>query len=209
MNKQSIHPSVQKELEVIEFLNIYLPHCTSKTRTIVNAGGCGVYASILYNELVKLGITPKIIALCDLNEDGPDSESQDTLNKRYSNFANFLKSGEVKLPMSPSHIVIQLDREIYFDSEGILSGIKALCYPKKVEITKEKLDELVEKSDWNPIFDRDCVPEITEYLSKISEEFLLWKDGKEYKFVGGTFTDKTVTAREMQDNPLSRLFASM
>jgi hypothetical protein len=212
MNNPSINPSVQNELEVIEFLNIYLPHCASKTHTMINAGGCGVHASILYNELKKLGLNPTPVAMCDFSDGENDEELKALIKKRHENMLNFLRSGDVQLPMSPSHIVIQIDREVYVDCKGIVPGMDIIGASALVKLTKEQLDALIEKSDWNPIFDRDCTAEISTYLSTISEEFELWKNGKEYEFVGGNLSEKTVSAikhQQVLQNPFAALLGGL
>lgn len=135
-----------------------LAYVDSWTPTLINEGGCGVFAQLLSKELTDHGIEHKIYALFYEGND-PSYES---------NFKKFLETGKVvdKDGTGANHICILVDGTLYVDSTGIINKEVAVAMDK-IEMTLDQLDGLVEKGGWNPTFDKECISFIREHIQEI------------------------------------------
>lgn len=131
------------------------------THTQISSGGCGVFAAILSDKLTELGIKHKISVLYWNNKEG-QTEGRD-------NFKEFIKTHDKKnlKKAGEDHVVIYIeDEELYVDPEGIINPF-VLRVDERIEIDRETLQELVDNGDWNPVFDRDCIPEMKERMDYV------------------------------------------
>jgi len=160
-----------------------LPAFDLSIPTEINSGGCGVFAKLLYEELIKNNIPCKIYALFNHPKE----------DKQYKFFNEFINKGVIK-GAGVEHILVLIDDTFYVDSTGIMNA--AFWHAKvKVEISYNQLCQLVDEKDaWNNIFDSDCIPlmkskldEIFSHISNISSREYIIPD-KPIRM-----TDKTIS----------------
>lgn len=166
-------------LQLVEFLETFLPALDSRIPTRINEGGCGIFAKLLYENLKKAGFETKIVFLA--------SEEDKSI---IENICKNNKYGSEDKRTGFRHCMVSLNDFIYFDSMGVTLppqlAEKASKNEKKGEkiyvgeVSEENLEVFINHTDsWCEIFDRDCVPQIQEELSKLPEEFEKFKkEGK-------------------------------
>lgn len=172
------------------------------TPTDINSGGCGIFAILLSDELTKMGIDHKIIALY-MPHDGSEKDNADV------KLTEFINTGKKKGKLGISHVVIKLD-ELYLDSSGIVNP-QALRARTRVEIPKDKLQQLVdEKINWNPTFDRGCTNVIKEKLAYMFSNYSNFNSG--YFSIPGenevSYTEYTIKQKK-QNNPFAEMLNRM
>ncbi len=160
-----------KELQLVEFLETFLPAINSRVPTIIDHGGCGIFAKILYENIKKTGIETKIKFIASPKQ-----------KKAIENIIEKNKYEGADKHIGFLHCAVALNDYIYFDNDGVTKPLqvieKALNKNGKKEeayigeISAESLQVFIDNVEsWNDIFDRDCIPQITEELSKLPEEF--------------------------------------
>ena len=169
-------------LQFAAFLNEGLNYVDVLTPTKINSGGCGVFAQLLCEELEKFNIKHSIFALFP-------KEAEEYKNS----MMNFFVTGKADNKTAPAHIVTCINDSIYVDSDGIIN--EQVCIADiKVEITKEQLDMLVEKGEWNPTFDKKCIPVIEKNLGVIFQHLNDFHPGIfQYPKKGVEFTRHTIS----------------
>lgn len=116
----------------------------------INQGGCGVFASKLYKELVKLGYQPKILILDGKYDDF--SQKKETLNNRINKLPI---NGKLK-HTSFAHCCLEVGG-LVFDGKEV--GQKFLDswiyrYPIRGNYTIEELDLALKVGSWNSSYSR-------------------------------------------------------
>jgi len=136
---------------IIKYLNTELPKINSTINNI-NAGGCGVFASILGERLEKLGFKPKYVLLT--------SKSYNKVNygRKYIKDNKDVKIWELDEYITASHVVVSLSG-YYIDSSGCHKIGKEDWYCDKKRLKKGidiNLDTLKrfcdDESYWNTEF---------------------------------------------------------
>lgn len=114
----------------------------------INAGGCGVYASIMYKQLVELGYKPNIVIF---DRDSSLDYKKETLNNVMNN--NKVNSYD-KRNTSFLHCCLEVGG-FYFDGEAWGADIQANWGGYNVGYyTIEELDTALKVGGWNTSYDR-------------------------------------------------------
>lgn len=143
------------------FLADGLNYIDAFTPTLINAGGCGVFANLLGKELTKIGIAYKFIGISQ-NDEVSTKDMQDFLDNM----------ADAKKDMNISHILVEIDGLFYCDCTGIVNK-DYYTATGTVEISQAQLEALLHRKEtWNIIFDRDCTPFIQEKLDYIFDHML-------------------------------------
>lgn len=175
------------------FLQEGLNWINAWTPTEINEGGCGVFANLLSEKLTEYKIEHKILALYFGNEK-ESHVGKENLKAFIQNNSekNLKKAGE-------DHVVLYLvESELYVDSMGIRNPTVILS-DERIEISKDTLVKLCEKGDWNPTFDRECIPSIKEKLNEMFEHMDTFDSGC-FTYPGGKgvrYTDHTLKYKHM------------
>ena len=142
-------------LEFAEFLQEGMFYVDGNTPTIINAGGCGIFAKELYNELSANNINCKIFTVA------ADIKAK---KEKLRNF--ILTNGIEDRESSFSHIFIKVEDVLFVDSDGIMKGM--VDNPTMIEISYPELINFIENAKtWNPIYDRDCDSKIQSLLNEV------------------------------------------
>ena len=190
------------------FLAEALSYVNAWTPTEIDLGGCGVFASILSDKLTELNIEHKIYALYYYK----DSKTDDSHIGR-TNFRHYLKEHDDKSlkKAGEDHIIIYLtEEELYIDDRGIINPL-AFAVDEKIEISRETLQALIDKGDWNPIFDRDCIPFIKEKIDFVFKNNIDYESGT-FEFPKPNsikYTEKTIKNKRKQGSMESLLSSIM
>lgn len=182
----------ERPLEFIEFLNRYLPWLNSQVDTEINAGGCSVFALILYNVLVGLGFSPVIVALFDAhrgNKHMSDAERE--------TFDDAIKQPHIEKEAGPDHVLLRLFKDLYIDSTGIVStGIEFLNSLEPISLAV--LERINTEIEWNSEYDKELTPRIKTLVEVIPQEFENYLNGKEFPLPteGIHLNQHTVTERK-------------
>lgn len=116
----------------------------------LNAGGCGVFASLMYKKLKSLGYEPKIVILdCTTYElEHKKNILNRVMNRERTRFDDTEST-------SFAHCYIKVDGVIF---DGLRMGSNVLCpfwaYDSVGEYTIEELDTCLKVGSWNPSFKR-------------------------------------------------------
>lgn len=165
-----------ENLQLVEFLETFLPVIDSRIPTKINNGGCGIFAKNLYDKLIQMGFEVKLVYIAS-------EEEQPIIERVIKN--NKYEKGEKRSGFQ--HCMVSLGDYIYFDSTGVTHPPQLLEKASKGnkkaderlyvgEISEENLQIYNDHIDsWSQIFDRDCIPQIEEELSKLPEEFEKFK----------------------------------
>lgn len=166
----------EKSLEFIEFLNRYLPWVDTQIHTDINAGGCAVFAQILYNVLISMGFSPSIIALFDSHRC-----DKEVSNEELVTFNAAIKESHINSEAGPEHVLLRLFKDIYLDSTGVVSAkIEFLNAFEPIEYSV--LNRINNEIEWNSEYDRSLTPQIKSLLEALPEEFDNYLEGKEFPF---------------------------
>lgn len=125
------------------------------TPTLINRGGCGIFARMLYKKLIEIGVPEediKIIALFSSDTDTNDS---------IVDFVN--NGGNVPIPIYLDHIVIKYNRH-YWDSTGIVDDYYDPGYHLRLKLSPTRLDQLIDADIWRSTFKRSYIPLIQQLL---------------------------------------------
>jgi hypothetical protein len=196
----------QETLHFVAFLQEALPFVDAWTPTDINSGGCGVFAGLLYNKLKEMGQEPEIIGLFY------DDTHKFTEGARKA-MKNFLKDGSDVEKAGDDHIVIKL-QDLYIDSRGIINTVIEHC-DNFFPMNPEQLNLLVEKGEWNPVFDRGCTGFIRERLDYVFGLLEVYQPGKTFRLPKEdevTYTSHTMKQKENQGicfNNLKELFGKL
>jgi hypothetical protein len=128
--------------------------------TLINNGGCAIFAKMLSEHLTKYGIPHKIIFLVD---DNLEDNIQKVRNENFSIYLNNIREKkESDEDICCSHCITQID-DYYLDSEGIVEDVDF----EKFEVSYDELVNIIRDSKhWSDVFDHSCIPKIQEYLDK-------------------------------------------
>lgn len=147
----------------------------------LNAGGCGVFATLLCQRLQALGFDAKIYALIDLLDD--DERIDFYLKKHQSNLSALHKAminGErpsAEEVYFNDHYCVAVD-EFYFDSTGICKlskdnevlldgGIEFMVIHEEVSVEELHYGSFIEDNlVWNPDYDRSQNDRVREILER-------------------------------------------
>lgn len=164
------------------FLSEYLPYVDSRVPTIINMGGCAVFALHLSDQLDKMNISHNIEALVfDYKEEyGPEGvkETKDEI----SNLMKLINTGKGDFKAVESHVAIRVEGAL-FDSLGSMcdqdgSFREHLPKIKKViTIPKAILIKQIQLGEWKPIFDKSQEPLIKHLLAKMPKAMYRWEPG--------------------------------
>lgn len=155
----------ETQLQLINFLEAFLPSVDSKIPTDINEGGCGIFAKHLFLNLQSLGLTNEFKIFYLSSKKGIDA-----LNYTIAN--NKIKNKHVGI----QHCYVRINDFIFVDSKGIeVSPVQSTKNSKNMlsgEISLEVLQTLIDNiGSWNEIFDRDCEETIAFELGKMKEQF--------------------------------------
>ena len=122
--------------------------------TLINNGGCAIFAKMLSEHLTKYGIPHKIIFLVD---DNLEDSIQKVRNENFSIYLNNIREKkEDDEDIGCSHCITQID-DYYID--------------EKFEVSYDELVSIIRDSKhWSDVFDHSCIPKIEEYLDKAFEK---------------------------------------
>lgn len=197
----SNQPTIQAAVNSAKFpifLEEGLTSFDSAIPTEINAGGCGYFAQMLSEELAKFAIPFKIFCCSD---DVDEKEMQSYLNDMT------IKNNNI------DHIIVCVNNIVYCDSTGIVN-IQFLKFNYKVEISKETLDEMLRigetKDTWNPIFDRDCLPQMHTKLDEVFSHLADFHPGM-FQYVSDIrLTEKTIeNKRKRMPFGMSSIFSQI
>jgi len=172
-----------------------LSYVDAWTPTEINMGGCGIFAQLLAEELDKCSIPYKIYAIY-FNKGDDNLKSIEAINKCNNGEEVSLKK------RGAEHVVLNIKDEIWIDSTGICNA-EVLQSIDKLELSKQVLDKLVIEGQWNPTFDKDCIPEIK---SKLDEVFVHLKDFHSGIFKFPTKGDVKWTEHTKEYQAISNIF---
>jgi hypothetical protein len=163
------------------FLAEYLPYVDSRVPTLINMGGCAVFALHLSDQLDKMHIPHTIEALVfDYGEYG--EEGAKAAKDEISNLMKLINVGTGSFDMAEGHVAIRVDGAL-FDSLG------SLCDPdgsfradipkikKVISIPKSVLIRQINLGEWLPVFDKSQEPLIKHLLSKMPKAMHHWDPG--------------------------------
>lgn len=149
-----------------DFLAEYLPSMDEqKTKTMINAGGCGFFAYELSKVLDKMNVPHEIVALWDLFSCG------------YDETKNYVAGKGSATDCGVGHCVVKID-DTFFDAMGITDKDYVENFKNELAIKEELLPPMIHNDHWNDIFDKKEEPEITKYLHDIPKAFENWTPGK-------------------------------
>ncbi len=163
----------QAECKLLEFLNEELPKVQEKYRTI-NAGGCGVFAQFLSEELTKLGIDHQIVWI------GRHWYTKDK-RKIKSLFRRVIKTNEGNLSLkyfheeelSLAHLMVEVGNHLV-DATGVYADLEDTCWEHLNIIgtlTLKQVTEMVSTpSGWNDEFDREHIKGVGSMVKKITKK---------------------------------------
>jgi len=165
METSKTFSNAEKQLELINFLEAFLPSVDSAIPTEINEGGCGIFAKHLYLNLLTLGLenTFEIYYLSD-------KDMLKDLNYTIQN--NKIKNQHVGI----QHCFVKINDFIFVDSKGVeVSPVLVTKGSKEMftgTISIEALQTLIDNDgSWNDVFDRDCEEQIKTELGKMKEKF--------------------------------------
>lgn len=146
--------------QLSQFLEEALPYVGNSLPTIIDHGGCGIFAHMLYNKLSAAGYDATIIAFVP-------EYSEDGIAKLV---AGKLHAKDISEYMGVTHVVVSIN-DCMYDDNGILDEPLGGA---EVTLTSSQLEELLSIGDiWNSDFDRSCIPilqsKMDEVFGKISE----------------------------------------
>lgn len=136
----------------------------------INAGGCGVFALYLSEELEKRNVKHEIVWI---GETWNNSKRviRDVLKSNSNLTLQVFNDNGVYL----SHVMIKVGKR-YVDAEGVFTGFNNTYWAARnryvlAKIKKKELSMLVESPDgWNPDFNRGLMPKIKKQVKKIMEK---------------------------------------
>jgi hypothetical protein len=184
-------------LKFVTFIEEALPYVDEWTPTEINAGGCGIFAGLLYDKLTEEGLPCEIYALY-MDKDEDESER---------NLRNFISNNGGPEKAGADHIVTKC-LHLYLDSHGIINPV-VLQARDKILLTREQLQVIDEhSSSWNSMFDRDCTPFIQGKITEIFTKYDTYQEGcfpnpKENQI---EYTQHTIEEREKHSDPFEELF---
>ena len=141
----------------------------------INNGGCGIFASYLYKELVKYGFKPKILTLTSYGVD--KDEIRDYKNSYLPNLRYSRKNNRSPNNGAKSHYMVKLGN-FALDCSGSFAFQKQKDHTVKIEkreyiygilgtISIEDLDYLIKMEwAWNYCFERKHSPKIQRLIKK-------------------------------------------
>jgi hypothetical protein len=153
-----------KLLRALESLSII----SDKYKSI-NAGGCGVFALYLSEELEKRNVKHEIVWIGETCNNSK-RVIRDVLNSNSNFNLQIFNENGVYL----SHVMIKVGKR-YVDAEGVFTGFNNTYWAARnrfvlAKITKKELSMLVESPEgWNPSFNRGLMPKIKKQVKKIIE----------------------------------------
>lgn len=164
------------------FLNEYLPYVDSRVPTIINMGGCAVFALHLSDQLDRMHIPHTIEALVFNYVElyGPQGEKVE--RDEISNLMKLINTGKGDFKMAESHVAIRVDGAL-FDSLGSMcddDGSFRRHMPKIkqiITIPKPILMKQIQLGEWEPIFDKSQEPLIKHLLAKMPKAMYHWEPG--------------------------------
>jgi hypothetical protein len=159
----------EDKLRFIAFLEETLQFIDRHTPTLINSGGCGVFADLLTDELDKRGVEYQIIAFWE--------EKGKEIQTNTNNFLNNAVKPQNPHKIGVKHICVKLFDLFYVDSHGVES-INTINADLQEVLTKSQLKALDDvKEAWNNIFDRECVKDIQVALTEVFNRLDSWIPG--------------------------------
>lgn len=191
--------NAQEEEHFIAFLVEGLTTLNANTPTYINKGGCGYFAKLLSEQLTQHGIEHQILAIFPTLDNDQEKEW-------FSNFKKFLAGNASNLRKAlPEHIVVQIG-ELCFDATGTTEASVLAAGDRVYPITMEQLNAMLAKGDdWNPIFDKDLLPDIKERLEKMFNSYDNFHHGSFGKFPTRLEASKNTIRAMERNNPLAGL----
>lgn len=184
------------------FIDEAMKFVDSQVPTVINKGGCGIFAKDLAREFEKYGINYKIYAVFF-----PEQKTMTVEDEEQEIFNNLIKFKEGKCEPKKAgigHVIIVVDDMIAIDSQGVENFIFNSAV-LKTELTLSQLEELDnEKSIWNKVFDRSQEPVIQKLLDQVFEKLEEFKPGTYKLGKPVTYTDYTIERLQSQ-NPFAAL----
>lgn len=206
MKTSQTFSNAEKQLELINFLEAFLPAVDSAIPTEINEGGCGIFAKHLYLNLQTLGLDNKF-------EIYYLSEKDMIKDLTYPLKNNKIENQHVGI----QHCFVKINDYIFVDSKGVeVSPVLVTKGSKDMftgTISLEVLQTLIDNDgSWNDVFDRDCEEQIKTELGKMKEKFenFLTSGNLDVEMQHNTrLSKKTVKAKRSMMGGLAGLFGRM
>jgi hypothetical protein len=155
-------------LNLFEVLKNDIPQVEERFDRI-NAGGCGVFALSLSDELNKKDIAHKIVWIGDALRNETE-ELHKKIHHIFESNENLTLDTFNNKGLYLSHVMVVIDGK-YIDATGLYDGFSQTSWlHRKVitEITNEQLRILADNEDgWNCSFDRELIPNVKEMVVDI------------------------------------------
>jgi hypothetical protein len=148
--------------KITTFLSEALPYVDARIATDINAGGCGVFAEMLYLRLHQIGIESDIIVMTWDSED----------------FDNVVDKPDALAEGGVTHVVVRINGD-YYDSNGLRYDHESLRGSRvEVQVTPDELHELIEMNIWNSDFDRSYIPEMNRLMDYVFSKYPNYAEGE-------------------------------
>lgn len=185
----------ETQLQLINFLEAFLPSVDSKIPTDINEGGCGIFAKHLFLNLQSLGLETEFKIYFLSSKDGMKDLNYTIANNKIGNEH-----------VGIQHCYVRINDFIFVDSKGVeVSPVQSTKNSKNMttgELSIEVLQTLIDNvGSWNEVFDRDCEKNIALELGKMKEQFANFQQTGtlEAEITPSiAYTKKTVKAKRMQ-----------
>jgi len=188
-------------LKFVAFIQEAMNYVSYLTPTKINSGGCGIFARALHKLLSDNNIESEIIALYF-------DEKSDKAEKNLIDYVNN-NNKKVLSEAGADHIVLKVN-EIYVDSTGLVN-MAALMSRNTVKLTLDQLNDIIDKGEWNEVFDREQEPFIIEKLQEVFNNYENYHFGlyinKQLAERKIRLSDHTIkTAKRLQREAMSSMF---
>jgi hypothetical protein len=152
--------SIKKIIPIINELKII-----DKNFTAVNAGGCGVVALLISNELTKRNIKHDIVWI-GYNSQNVKSVIKKTLKETNNPSLHQISNNGASLV----HAMVKIGKDNFIDSTGVTKGFintQWWAYSVHTKINIELLKSMaLNPSGWNTTFNRIQIPKIEKTIKK-------------------------------------------
>lgn len=168
-NERSVNPD---SINFAAFMIEGLQSVDAFTPTIINKGGCGVFAAMLYDELKKCNVESEIVLLYPKHEEKGHELLENTV--KWLNGETIKKLPHGGWPVGCMHAVVRVGALCY-DCDGVFNIMH--CYETNI-VSREDLQKLDDNPDaWNDVFDRDCIPDMQRRLDAVFQHISDYNPG--------------------------------